>query len=308
MPFSFIHCPYGGRCSSPRLPAGDAAGGPLARPEGAGRLIPHLVRRGSHNALWCVGCWPCSIPRAGCGVESLHTHEPLPGWRSCTPRAVGAGPGCGCCSCWGFSVPSPPDAARAPPTRRGTAPSLIPHLAQQAPQQARVQPLGWYVRALADCSPRREGSCLCRRCYSCRRRCSIPRAAARGPVLDPPPPTRCSTSPTSESRARWVTQSPSPAPRPAASPRGECPAPWATVLPTGLPRHESPRLLVLAPRAAAVLGAGCWVWSAVCGVARARGTHPRLRGSRLAPSGCWAAGAGWRRGARADAGPPAAVW
>jgi len=142
MPFSFIHCPYGGRCSSPRLPAGDAAGGPLARPEGAGRLIPHLVRRGSHNALWCVGCWPCSIPRAGCGVESLHTHEPLPGWRSCTPRAVGAGPGCGCCSCWGFSVPSPPDAARAPPTRRGTAPSLIPHLVQQAPQQARVQPLG----------------------------------------------------------------------------------------------------------------------------------------------------------------------
>ena len=46
-----------------------------------------------------------------------------------------------------------------------------------------------------------------------------------------------------------------PEPRPEAhgEPPGECPAPWATVLPTSLPRHESPRLLVLAPRAAAVL-------------------------------------------------------
>ena len=147
---------------------------------------------------------------------------------------------------------------------------------------------------------------MCRWCCLCRRRCSIPRAAARGPVLDPPPPTRCSTSPTSKSRARWVTQSPSPTPRPAASPRGSVPRPGPRYSP-----RAPPRLLVLAPRAAAVLGVVCGLWSvvcglrsAVCGLARARGPHPRLRGGRLAPSGCWAAGAGWRRGARADAGPP----
>ena len=54
---------------------------------------------------------------------------------------------------------------------------------------------------------------------------------------------------------------PEPHPEARSEPPAECPAPWATMLST-----NPPRLLVLAPRAAAVLGVVCGLWSVVCGL------------------------------------------
>ena len=68
------------------------------------------------------------------------------------------------------------------------------------------------------------------------------------------PPTRRITSPTSESRARWVTRSPSPTPRPAASPRRSVPRPGPRCSP------RTPPSAGAGPPGCG--GAGCWVRSA----------------------------------------------
>jgi hypothetical protein len=214
--------PYGGGCSSPLPLAGDAAGGPLTRPEGAGRLIPRLVRRGSHNALWCVNCWPCSIPRAGC-----------------------AGPD-GACGCWpGLRVVLPSGAHGG--ARAGVARSH-PRQTRHEPRRhdAALPQVSFPIwcgrpRSRHACSPSGEmsapwltaplgGGAVARAGGGAR---------SLGLLLVAPysilPPHQTHHEPHQRVASPVGDSIPEPHPEARSEPPAECPAPWATMLSTNPP-------------------------------------------------------------------------
>ena len=196
--------------------------------------------------MWCVGCWPCSIPRAGCAGPD--------GTRGCWPGLWVVVPSGAHGGARAVVARSHPHQTRHEPRRHDAAlPQVSFPIWRSRPRSRHACSPSGAMSAPWLTAPFGGGGQLLVQAAVL-----DPSGCCSWPPTRSSPPTRCSTSPTSESRARWVTQSPSPAPRPAASPRGSVPRP-------------GPRCSPRAPPAAGAGppgcgGAGCGLWSAVCGL------------------------------------------